>query len=363
MSVLNLGNTHRLDGKGYPLFLGQEGGLHDSINVTYPKLFKLYKQLKAQDWSEDEVDLSQTRLDLETCSKNQYDIMVKVLAWQWELDTGASRSIAPLLAPFISNTEYWTGITYISQNEVLHALTYSEIVRQCIKNPEDVIIEIINNENITNRSTQVVEVFNELQQAGAKLVLGILPRDSEEAKEIVIKAILALYCLEQLQFMSSFACTFALAEQDMFMGAAKLVQKIMLDEKNHAAYGKETINIISKDANLKDTYQRLIKDWFPAFFMECRQQEHLWADYIFSEGRNILGLTPTILKEWADYLATQVADTTKIDFEGRLYENPLPWMDFWMDIDKTQNANQEADNTNYLLNSVVDDLGGAELDF
>jgi len=362
LTVLNLENTHRLEGN-YPLFLGQECGLHDSINVSYPKLFQLYKQLKAQDWSEDEVDLSQTRLDLENCSNNQYDIMVKTLAWQWELDSAASRAIAPLLAPFVSNSEYWTGISYISQNEVLHALTYSEIVRQCVKNPEDVFNEIINNENITGRSTQIALVFNELQQAGAKLILGILDRDSDEAKEIVIKAILALYCLEQLQFMSSFACTFALAEQDLFLGSAKLVQKIMLDEKNHAAYGKETLKILSADKRFSGVCNKLIKEWFPTLFAECVEQEHLWADYIFSEGRSILGLTPTILKEWANYQATTIAGNVGIEFEHKLYENPLPWMDYWMDIDKTQVANQETDNTNYLLNSVINDLTDEDLDF
>lgn len=361
MTVLNLDNTHRFEG-AYPLFLGQESGLHDSINVTYPKLFQLYKQLKAQDWSEDEVNLDKTRMDFESCNKNQYDVMVKTLSWQYEADSCASRAIAPLLAPFISNTEYWTGISYISQNEVLHALTYSEIVRQCIKNPEDVFTEIINNQAITGRSTHIVEVFNELQRVGAKVTLGIIERDSLEAKIIIVKTVLALYCLEQLQFMASFACTFALAEQDMFIGAAKLIQKIMLDEKNHAAFGRETLRIL-EGSNLADVYEDLKHNWFEDFLDKSKQEEHLWAEYILSEGRTILGLTPSLLKDWSSLNATVIADTVGVNMEGKVYENPLPWMDYWLNIDRTQVANQEVDNTNYLLNSVVDDLGSEELDF
>jgi hypothetical protein len=35
----------------------------------------------------------------------------------------------------------------------------------------------------------------------------------------------------------------------------------------------------------------------------------------------------------------------------------------WIDIDKHQNAQQEAAGNNYCLNVVKDDLGGAELEF
>ena len=41
----------------------------------------------------------------------------------------------------------------------------------------------------------------------------------------------------------------------------------------------------------------------------------------------------------------------------RIIENPLAWMDEWLDINMTQNANQEAQATNYQLNSIIDDAG------
>jgi ribonucleoside-diphosphate reductase beta chain len=223
--------------------------------------------------------------------------------------------------------------------------------------------QIIHNESISGRSTHIIEVFNNLQTMGARVTLGLVTKDSDEVKEVIVKAVMALYCLEQLQFMASFSCTFALAEQDLFLGAAKLVQKIMLDEKNHAAFGKETLLIISKDELLSPTYNKLMVEWFPNFLAKSLEQEHGWGKYVFSEGRSILGLTTPLLNDWSTYNATIIADTVGIKFEGMLHENPLPWMDYWTEIDKTQVANQETDNTNYLLNSVVDDLGDDELDF
>ena len=38
----------------HPIFLGGERKTFDSLNKHYPKIFELYKQQKAQDWSEDE---------------------------------------------------------------------------------------------------------------------------------------------------------------------------------------------------------------------------------------------------------------------------------------------------------------------
>ncbi len=364
MTVFNLKNDQRKTGKS-PLFLGQELGLYDSTNVSYPELFNVYKKLKAQDWSEDEVSLTQDSLDFATCSPSQYDVMIKTLSWQYEADSVACRAIAPLLAPFISNSEYWAGISYITQNEVLHALTYSEITRQCLKDPEDIFKEVENNDSITDRGSHLIEVFDELQVVGAKYTLGLVTKEDKEVKEILVKTIFALYCLEQVSFMASFACTFALAERELFTGCAKLVQKIMLDEKEHSSYGELTWKILHDDTHsmFHETLAELKEDWIPKFFKECVAREMDWCDYIFEDGRSILGLNSALLKEWMLYKATPLADNCGISFEDSVTENPLPWMDIWLNIDKVQNPNQEGDNTNYLLNSITDDIGDDEMDF
>ena len=50
----------------HPIFLGCERKTFDSLNKRYPKIFELYKQQKAQDWSEDEFPFEQSRLDFES---------------------------------------------------------------------------------------------------------------------------------------------------------------------------------------------------------------------------------------------------------------------------------------------------------
>lgn len=360
MAVFNKDNTEWKGGK-YPLFMGQAPALYDSINVTYPKLFELYKKQKATDWSEDEISLEQSRIDMLTCPKDIKDIMVKNLALQWEFDSVASRAIAPVFAPFVTNSEYWAAILKISEIEVLHALTYSEIVRQCIADPKEIFNEVLTNQNILGRMGPIAVAFNALQEAGAKYTLGLI--SSDDAYPIVMNGLVALYCLERLQFMASFAATFAVVEQGYFQGVGKLVQKIMQDERFiHAEVDKIAIEIEIEtgrgDKWLQD-YSWQVGEMIDSVV----QAEYDWAEYLFSEGRKVVGLNEHLMKDWVNYNAQEVYSTLKLKPPVIVKKSPLKFMDNWLDLNKNQNAQQEADSANYSLNIIIDDVGDEILDF
>lgn len=352
MSVINLKNDNYKSGH-YPVFLGQKLGIYDSINVTYPDMHKLYKKQKSQDWDENEVDLDQTRKDFSTCSENNYDIMIKNLSFQWENDSLA-KSIITLFAPFLSNNEATAMMMKQSEIEVLHALTYSEIVRQCIKNPAEVIDEIVKNENIFNRMGIVEKLMSELEVAGHEYALGIRKAD-KELRALVLKGMIALIALEGIQFISSFSATFAMAEQGLFMGAAKLIQKIMLDEQLHVHMDYAIIDALLKDDEWKEIYEEN-KDSLKEILDTVVKQEEDWSEYLFSDGRVILGLNAELMKEWVYYNSAPIYRRLKLkhDFKSPR-SNPLPWMDIWMNPDKIQAAAQEIQRTDYKVNSVKKD--------
>jgi ribonucleoside-diphosphate reductase beta chain len=120
---------------------------------------------------------------------------------------------------------------------------------------------------------------------------------------------------------------------------------------------------------IKSRYDELLdkerQEALKKFVDEVVQTEFTWNEYLFSEGRKVVGLTKDLLDDWIKWNAQVVYDFLGLElpFE-RITENPLLWMDDWFDIDVIQNANQEADNTNYKLNSVVYTLSDDEiLDF
>lgn len=364
MTVFNVSNSGWKT-KQYPLFMGEEMSLYDSINVNYKELFDVYKQQVSQRWVESEFNHEQSRLDMINCPKNIYEVMLLNLSFQWVLDSVASRAIAPLFAPFVTNSELWAALMENSNMEVIHALSYSEIVRQCVANPTDVFKLSVQNEKTIQRAVKVVSVFDDLQKAGAEYTLGVRKND-QSTYNIVFKGLVALYILERLQFMASFAATFAVVEQGYFQSIGKMVQKIMLDEI-FCHYTTDALALkIELSTERGKVAMRECKEEILEMIAEVRYQERQWSDYLFSEGRSIVGLNPLLLNEWVDYNAQAVYDglglSDNIPFE-RVKQNPLKWMDNWIEIDKFQNAQQENDGNNYALNVVKDDVTDEELDF
>ena len=362
MNVFNTSNT-AWKGGTYPLFLGQAPALYDSVNVAYPEIFALYKAQKAADWSEDEIDLTQSRIDMLDPDSGK-DIMRLNLSLQWELDSVASRSIAPLFAPFVTNSEYWAALLKISEIEVLHALTYSEIVRQCIPDTKELFESIMESKEMTARASPVAAAFMALQKAGAEYTLGLITDD--EAYPIVMNAVVALYCLERLQFMASFAATFAVVEQGYFQGIGKLVQKIMQDERFiHAELGRIVIGIELQTERGK-RWRKENNDEIAKIVDDVYYAEIEWSKYLFSQGRKIVGLNETILNSWVEENAEEVYDVLSIDTPFQTLPRvgtAIPFMANWLNMDKTQNAQQEADSANYNLNIIVDDLGEDVIEF
>jgi ribonucleotide reductase beta subunit family protein with ferritin-like domain len=213
----------------YPLFFGENQGLFDTINVKYPNIKALYHEMVSLDWHPNEVDCSQCNIDFKNCPPEVSDMMIKTLAWQWEADSVASRSIAPILAPFISSSELWAAWQRISDNEVVHASAYSEIVRMSFDNPSEVLSQILSVKESITRLETVAKCFQDLYVASHKYALGLIPAD-QETYNILYKGIISLLLLERIQFMSSFAITFTIADAGWFQPIGSIVKKIAQDE-------------------------------------------------------------------------------------------------------------------------------------
>jgi ribonucleoside-diphosphate reductase beta chain len=362
VSVFNVKNTEWRNGD-YSLLMGQAPALHDTINVKFPSIEKLALKQVSQRWVFNEFNHEQSRLDLLNCPKAVYQIMLMNLAYQWEADSVASRAIAPLLAPFVTNSEFWEALLENTNMEVTHAKTYSEIVRQCVPDPSEVFKMVMESEQTIARADVVNRAFDRLALAGAQYTLGLRKAD-QSTYNIIFTALCALYFLERLQFMSSFAATFAIVEQGYFQSIGKAVQKIMLDEiLCHAALDIEAIKIELKTER-GQIAMRECRDEITAMLNAVVTQELSWNPHLFGEGRAIVGLNVPLLNEWVMFNAQVIYDELELESPwGPVTDNPLPWMANWIDIDKFQNAMQEADGNNYALNVVKDDIGDDELDF
>lgn len=344
----NVFNYQKADYDKPLLFLGEKQGLFDTINHHYPRIWQLYKTQKSLDWDENEFDYSSCNADFKKASRSTYDMMIKTLAWQWEADSVASRAIAPVLAPFITSSELWAAWQRISDNEVIHAATYSEIVRNSFDDPSTIIDEIMKVSEAHARLSRVVKAFDDGYQASHRYALGELEND-QETYNAIFMMVVALFCMERIQFMASFAVTFAICDTGMFQPIGKSIQKIAQDELEiHAELDRAVLQNELGTARGQIAFAQKRAD-VEALIAEVVESELTWIEYLFSEGRELVGMNAERLAAWTLYCAKDVYQTLGLETDRWQFPktNPLKFMEKWLNISKTQASPQEQDIAAY----------------
>jgi ribonucleoside-diphosphate reductase beta chain len=344
-----------------PLFLGPRPGLFDTVNKHYPKIWSIYKECKSLDWDENEFDYSQCRLDFQNCPKSVYDMMIRTLAWQWEADSFASRSVLPLVAPFVSDTSLWAAWQRISDNESVHAATYSEIVRMSFDNPEDVLSSVLEVKESLARLDGIKNVFDDLYEVSHRYALGEV--SEEKAYDTVFLLVCAMLILERIQFIGSFAITFTICSTNYFQPIGKAVQKIAQDELEvHVEFDKEILRTELATERGRASFERQ-KDKIHALIDEIVTAEFAWTDNLFSEGRSLVGTNAQIVKNFILFSAKDVYAFFGFKSDHKFpAKNPMPHVEDWINIGNTQAAPQEQDNNQYKVGTVIRDDSNVQFD-
>jgi len=361
--VLNINNDNNIKGN-YPAFLGDTLGYADTINVTYPEIYEMHLRQRSFFWTEQEIPLTQDRKDLEEMDKSQRDVMMLNLFAQWLIDSLAAKSVLSTFEPFISNNEIYSLLSTQSYFEGIHAATYSEIVKNCFKYSNEALEQAKKDVMVTYRSKVIGDVFQKTREIGLRYSMGE-KFDEKFLKQQIIKNLAALYGLEAISFMASFACTFALTQTGKCQGIDKSVGMIARDEREHAEGDRLIFNVLmNKESGYKEAFNDC-KQEIQQIFDEIVKQEFKWSEYIFQDGRKVLGLNEDNLKQYVLFNAKVCYDYLGLDWTyGDVPKtNPLPYMSQYIDMDGVQTAPQELEGNNYRVAQVDNDLTDVEFDF
>ncbi len=346
MTVLNLNKND-----GNPLFLGSQLGLQEYTDPVYPQLEELALLQRSQFWTETEIDMSKDAIQWKGLDEDIQDISILNLSWQIMADSIVGRSPFTVLLPFITNPEYEGMMVQWGYFENLHSRAYSNIVRNTFPEPQEIINEVKRNEKAFGRLELIVDLFNGLA------AIDPVYNDREELKCSLYKTIIAIYALESMQFYCSFACTFALAEQDILNGFADNLKLIAKDEALHTRMSLEVLNILKADPEWQKTIEAEQEN---AMFIltHVMEKEREWSKYLFSEGRQVMGLNAHLLDEYLCYVSANSFKAIGFEINFEYPErNPIPWIDKYLDPSKVQVAPQERQITNYRIGSTDGDLG------
>ncbi len=344
-----------LEPKSKSLFLENKPGLLDSIHRPHPELFRLYKLLKSMDWDELEFKLHLCQAEFLTLPKNITTPMINTLAWQWEGDSVAAHSIVPVIAPFVSDDDLWLAYGRIGDNEGLHALSYSEIVKYGLSgDPAVRMREVLENIDSLKRLSTVANAMAMVDEIGTKIKRNEISRDSDEAIDAAMLFEVTMLGLERIQFMQSFGVTFAIGELGALMPIVETVQKIAMDEYTvHVPVSKY---VIQNERTVPRSIKSLerIRPTAEKILGEILKSELEWNQTMFAgENTEIAGVTPKMFEDWIYFSNTDVYNTLGWDNPYRVVsKNPLPYMDDWLNINKNQGSPQEKRGGNYLLGGI-----------
>lgn len=351
----NVFNVQKSSYRKPSLFLGEQPGLFDTINRHYPEIWKLYKTLKKQDWDELELPLDSLNAEFKAATKADYDIMIRTLAWQWEADSTAAQNILYLMTPFLSSSELFAMYAEITRNEIVHAATYSEIVRASFDNPEEVMADILAVKESLQRMEAVAKVFDRAGKIGRQIMDGTLSRDSDEAYDALFMMLAALYSLERIQFMVSFGVTFCYGAAKRFLPAAKNVQKIALDEfGSHAEVGRLVIGYELETERGQRALARN-RDAVKELIDSVCSNELTFIDFLFEDGRELTGGDKYSFQRSVKYHSAPVYQIFGFEVLDVPARNPLSFVDEWLNLSEMQIAPQEEKGGAYFLGGVVVD--------
>lgn len=350
------------------LFLGQDLGIADYVNVRYPRLEELALLQRSQFWVETEISLEADKKQWPNLPQHIKNKTLLNLAWQTQADSIITRAPEDAILKLVSRPELEGMLIQWSYFENIHSRAYSNIIRNVLPNPGDFIATVQANDEAFARLALPVSVIDELAEIAdvwldARANLEIAGKEgtleyteeadflalTEQVQQKILEFYYAVYALEAIMFYASFACTFALAENDILTGIAKNLQLIAKDEALHTVMAMEVLRII-QSGEFPPHVVAAAQANAPKILRSILETEINWAHYIFPEGEDIPGLNADLLVEYLYYNARLAFMAINIPWPEDLpviMEDPIGWMKGWLNTKNQQVAPQEAQITNY----------------
>ncbi|MGB5876790.1 MAG: class Ia ribonucleoside-diphosphate reductase subunit beta [Psychrobacter nivimaris] len=357
-----------------PMFFGQPVNVARYDQQKHPIFEQLIEKQLSFFWRPEEVDVSKDRIDFSNLSSHEQHIFLSNLKYQTLLDSIQGRSPNVVLLPLVSIPELETWIETWSFSETIHSRSYTHIIRNIVNDPNIIFDDIMQNEHILGRASDIAQYYDELYRNSQLYSLygpGTHNINGEEVavdlrslKKQMYLCIMAVNVLEAIRFYVSFACSFAFAERKLMEGNAKIIKLIARDEALHLTGTQHMLNLMRNGRDdpemveiAEECYEESIE-----IFRKAAEQEKEWAGYLFKDG-SMIGLNKDILCQYIEYITNLRMETVGLPAAfPNSKSNPIPWINTWLSSDNVQVAPQETEISSYLVGQIDSDLSDSDFD-
>lgn len=346
-SVLNVNSNNM----GLPFF-GDSVSIQRYDKVAWPFVQKWYEKGLAQFWRPEEIDVTKDKLDFQLLDDGQKHIFLSNLKRQIMLDTIQGRAPIQAFGPIASTPEMEFAVLEWTRQEAIHSLSYTHIIRGVLNDPSEVFDKVLEIEEIVDCAADISLYYDDIiRWSGAVLSGRVMTEfDNMNHKRAFWRALFAANALEGIRFYVSFACSWAFPKvlNGSMTGNASIIRLIARDEQDHLMLTQTLINRLpSMDPDFAIIREELRHE-VTEMFMDVVQQEKEWAKYLFKEG-TMLGLNYDILSDFIDWLATVRMAAIGHPYPGNaIKENPMAWINEYLNNAVMQYALQEVESTDYL---------------
>ena len=357
-----------------PMFFGQPVNVARYDQQKHPIFEQLIEKQLSFFWRPEEVDVSRDRIDFSNLSSHEQHIFLSNLKYQTLLDSIQGRSPNVVLLPLVSIPELETWIETWSFSETIHSRSYTHIIRNIVNDPGVIFDDIMQNEHILERASDIAGYYDELYRnsqlyslygAGTHKVNGEeISVDLRSLKKQLYLCIMAVNVLEAIRFYVSFACSFAFAERKLMEGNAKIIKLIARDEALHLTGTQHMINLMRNgrdDPEMVEIAEACYEESIE-IFRKAAEQEKQWAGYLFKDG-SMIGLNKDILCQYIEYITNLRMEAVGLPAAfPNSKSNPIPWINTWLSSDNVQVAPQETEISSYLVGQIDSDLSDSDFD-
>ncbi|GIU15052.1 ribonucleotide-diphosphate reductase subunit beta [Shewanella sp. c952] len=346
-----------------PMFLGQSVNVARYDQQKYEVFEKLIEKQLSFFWRPEEVDVSKDKIDYAALPEHEKHIFISNLKYQTLLDSIQGRSPNVAFLPLVSLPELETWIETWSFSETIHSRSYTHIIRNIVNDPSVVFDDIVENEEILKRATDIAAYYDKLiklSQAfhlhgeGSHQIDGeVVEVTKREIKKALYLCMVSVNVLEAIRFYVSFACSFAFAERNVMEGNAKIIRLIARDEALHLNSTQHILKImhLGKDDPEMAEIAKECEQTAIDIFVKAAEQEKEWAKYLFKDG-SMIGLNEQILCQYVEYITNERMKAVNFESPYAEQSNPLPWMKNWLESDAVQVAPQEVEVSSYLVGQI-----------
>ena len=342
------------------IFFGDYGGFIRVDRVSHEAARKLKENAEGNTWFIHEISMLQDKTKFDTLPEDVKRAFKLNICYQTLMDSGVTAGIGENIIKCVSTPIWDLLYRRISYEESIHAESYSFCLSEVFGSETSRILNLVyEDKHVQSRMEEEVNLFGDLDDA--------MKLDDIEVKKIaLLRAILALYCLESIKFPFSFLVTFTINDSynNAIPGFTNNIRLISHDELNtHVPTGILVMRILREEEH--QGFSRLYKTgWFKnnalKMVNEVVKQELEWAKYLF-EGKEVKGINYNVSEyfiKWRAGISLRAIGIEEDDNPYKDYKDNsvTRFFDNYRDVNRQNAALQETSTVAYQKGQLTNDL-------